>query len=87
MTDQRKDYQKNWQLLAEGQRQGLYNCFHEFYDDLYRFGVARYKDKELAREAIQEIDRLVREGVPDAPRKIGLPVRLIVRASTEARRK
>lgn len=41
--------------MAEGQRQGLYNCFHEFYDDLYRFGVARYKDKELAREAIQEL--------------------------------
>ncbi|MBN9383221.1 MAG: sigma-70 family RNA polymerase sigma factor [Chitinophagaceae bacterium] len=55
MTDQRNDYQKNWQLLAEGHRQGLYNCFHEFYDDLYRFGIARYKDKELAREAIQEL--------------------------------
>lgn len=41
--------------MAEGHRQGLYNCFHEFYDDLYRFGVARYKDKELAREAIQDL--------------------------------
>ena len=55
MTHQRKDHQKNWQLLAEGHRQGLYNCFHEFYDDLYRFGIARYKDKELAREAIQDL--------------------------------
>ncbi len=41
--------------MAEGRQEGLYNCFHEFYDDLYRFGIARYKDKELAREAIQDL--------------------------------
>ncbi len=43
--------------------------------------------EEMAVAGIQEIDRLVREGAPDAPRKIGLPVQLIVRASTEARQK
>ena len=43
--------------------------------------------EEMAVAGIQEIDRLVREGAPDAPRKISLPVRLEVRASTENRRK
>ena len=42
--------------------------------------------EEMAVSGIQEIDRLVREGAPDAPRKINLPVRLVVRASTETRR-
>jgi LacI family transcriptional regulator len=43
--------------------------------------------EEMAQSGVQEIDRLVREGTPDAPRKIHLPVRLAVRASTEARQK
>lgn len=43
--------------------------------------------EEMAQAGVQEIDRLVREGTPDAPRKINLPVRLAVRASTETRRK
>jgi LacI family transcriptional regulator len=43
--------------------------------------------EEMAQAGVQEIDRLVREGAPDAPRKINVPVRLIARASTEARRK
>ena len=42
--------------------------------------------EEMAESGIQEIDRLVREGAPDAPRKIILPVRLVARASTEPRR-
>jgi LacI family transcriptional regulator len=40
--------------------------------------------EEMAEAGIQEIDRLVREGAPDAPRKTTLPVRLVVRASTDA---
>lgn len=43
--------------------------------------------EEMAQAGVQEIDRLVREGTPDAPRRINVPVRLVVRASTEARRK
>jgi LacI family transcriptional regulator len=43
--------------------------------------------EEMAQSGVQEIDRLVREGTPDAPRKIQVPVRLTVRASTEARGK
>ena len=41
--------------------------------------------EEMAEAGVQEIDRLVREGSPDAPRKISLPVRLVVRASTSAK--
>jgi DNA-binding LacI/PurR family transcriptional regulator len=41
--------------------------------------------EEMAEAGIQEIDRLVREGAPDAPRKISMPVRLTVRASTGPR--
>jgi DNA-binding LacI/PurR family transcriptional regulator len=41
--------------------------------------------EEMAESGIQEIDRLVREGAPDAPRKISVPVSLVVRASTAAR--
>jgi LacI family transcriptional regulator len=41
--------------------------------------------EEMAESGIQEIDRLVREGAPDAPRRITIPVRLVVRASTGAR--
>jgi LacI family transcriptional regulator len=42
--------------------------------------------EEMAKAGIQEIDRLVREGAPDAPRKTILPVHLKVRASTAAPR-
>jgi len=42
--------------------------------------------EEMAVSGIREIDRLVREGAPDAPRKIAMPVQLVVRASTEAHR-
>ncbi len=38
--------------------------------------------EEMAEAGILEIDRLVREGAPDAPRKTMMPVRLVVRAST-----
>jgi LacI family transcriptional regulator len=40
--------------------------------------------EEMAAAGIQEIDRLVREGAPDAPRKTVLPVRLVLRDSTAA---
>jgi len=42
--------------------------------------------EEMAEAGIQEIDRLVREGAPDAPRKTAVPVRLVVRASTDSPR-
>jgi LacI family transcriptional regulator len=41
--------------------------------------------EEMAAAGIQEIDRLVREGAADAPRRISLPARLVVRASTAAK--
>jgi DNA-binding LacI/PurR family transcriptional regulator len=41
--------------------------------------------EEMAEAGIQEIDRLVREGAPDAPRKTSMPVRLMVRTSTGPR--
>ncbi|MBV4360353.1 RNA polymerase sigma factor [Pinibacter aurantiacus] len=47
--------QKSWQLLAKGDEHSLYECFHLFYDDLYRFGISLYKNKELAREGIQDL--------------------------------
>jgi RNA polymerase sigma factor (sigma-70 family) len=46
---------KNWKLLAEGEKQGLYACFSFFYDDLYRFGIFLYQDPELIKESIQNL--------------------------------
>jgi DNA-binding LacI/PurR family transcriptional regulator len=40
--------------------------------------------EEMAEAGIQEIDRLVREGAADAPRKTSLPVHLVRRESTGA---
>jgi LacI family transcriptional regulator len=38
--------------------------------------------EEMAERGIREIDRLIMEGVPEAPRRTVLPVRLVNRAST-----
>jgi RNA polymerase sigma factor (sigma-70 family) len=46
---------KNWQLLVQGNEQGLYACFDIFYDDLYRFGVCMYKNPELVKEGINSL--------------------------------
>ena len=46
---------KNWQLLVQGNKQGLYACFDIFYDDLYRFGVCMYKNPELVKEGINSL--------------------------------
>ncbi|MCD0488170.1 sigma-70 family RNA polymerase sigma factor [Pedobacter sp. MC2016-14] len=46
---------KNWKLLAEGEKQGLYECFSLFYDDLYRFGMSLYRNIELIKESIQNL--------------------------------
>jgi RNA polymerase sigma factor (sigma-70 family) len=50
-----KGINKNWQLLAEGDQQGLYECFNFFYDDLYRFGLSLYKNPELVKEGINNL--------------------------------
>jgi RNA polymerase sigma factor (sigma-70 family) len=47
--------EKNWSLLVEGDRQGLYECFNLFYDDLYRFGLSLYKDQDLIKDSIQNL--------------------------------
>ncbi len=46
---------KNWNLLLEGDKQGLYECFDLFYDDLYRFGLSMYSDQELIKDSIQSL--------------------------------
>lgn len=46
---------KNWKLLVEGEKQGLYTCFNLFYDDLYRFGMSLYRNPELVKESIQNL--------------------------------
>jgi RNA polymerase sigma-70 factor (ECF subfamily) len=46
---------KNWQLLAAGDRQGLYECFDLFYDDLFRLGVSLYRDVDLVQGCINEL--------------------------------
>jgi len=46
---------KNWKLLIEGEKQGLYACFSLFYDDLYRFGMSLYRNSELIKESIQNL--------------------------------
>jgi RNA polymerase sigma factor (sigma-70 family) len=50
-----KHVEKNWQLLADGEQQGLYKCFDIFYDDLYRFGLSLYKNPELVKEGINNL--------------------------------
>lgn len=47
--------EKNWQLLAGGDRQGLYECFDLFYDDLFRLGISLYHDVDLVQGAINEL--------------------------------
>ncbi|WP_419801180.1 RNA polymerase sigma factor [Mucilaginibacter sp.] len=55
MSPQPKNVCKNWQLLAEGEKQGLYECFNIFYDDLYRFGLSLYKNPGLVKESIHNL--------------------------------
>jgi RNA polymerase sigma-70 factor (ECF subfamily) len=47
--------EKNWQLLAGGDRQGLYECFDLFYDDLFRLGVSLYRDVDLVQGCINDL--------------------------------
>ncbi|HKG06130.1 MAG TPA: sigma-70 family RNA polymerase sigma factor [Pedobacter sp.] len=55
MDDHNQSLLKNWKLLAEGEKQGLYACFSLFYDDLYRFGLSLYHNPELIKESIQNL--------------------------------
>lgn len=55
MDDHRRSIIKNWKLLVEGEKQGLYTYFNLFYDDLYRFGLSLYRDPELIKESIQNL--------------------------------
>jgi len=55
MSPEPNNIYKNWQLLADGEKQGLYECFNIFYDDLYRFGLSLYKNPELVKEGIHNL--------------------------------
>lgn len=47
--------EKNWHLLAGGDREGLYECFDLFYDDLFKLGVSLYRDVDLVQGCINEL--------------------------------
>ena len=61
-------------------------------DDLFassahpRLTTVHLPAEEMAERGIREIDHLVREGAPDAPRKTVIPVQLVSRDSSAARK-
>lgn len=50
-----KPDQKDWDLFFRDDRDGLYTCFHLFYDDFYRLGLYWGGDPDLVKEGIHNL--------------------------------
>lgn len=54
-SDKSNVNEKDWDLFFQGDRNGLYACFHLFYDDFYRLGLYWYGNPDFIKECIHNL--------------------------------